>query len=56
MAFYLIFAKPNMSSIKELYDKIVKNEIAQIKPFGKAMNHSLRLARIIDEETIAWEE
>jgi hypothetical protein len=56
MAFYLIFAKPNMSSIKELYDRILKNEIAQIKPFGRAMNHSLRLARIIDEETIAWEE
>ncbi len=56
MAHYLVFAKPDMKSIKELYEKIMRNEISGIKPFGKAMNHSLRLARIIDENTVAWEE
>jgi hypothetical protein len=56
MAHYLILAKPYMKSINELYEKLMKNEITQIKPFGKAMNHSLRLARIIDESTVGWEE
>ena len=56
MAHYLIFAKPNMKLIDELYEKLIRNEITQIKPLGRAMNHSLRLSRIIDENMIVWEE
>jgi hypothetical protein len=49
MVHYLIFAKPDMKSINEIYGKNYENEIAQIKLFRRTLDNSLRLARIINE-------
>src|SRR5512134_298615 len=56
MAFYLVSAvlKPDLSN--ELERLLRENAFVDLQPFGKALSHSLRNARIRDDGFAVWEE
>jgi len=56
MAFYLVSAvlKPDLS--KELELLLRENAFVDLQPFGKALSHSLRDARIRVDGFAVWEE
>ena len=56
MAHYLVTAKPKARQIGDLFDNLRKRTYAPMRPFGKAMTHSLENARLRDDGYATWEE
>jgi hypothetical protein len=56
MAFYLVSAVPKHGSMEELSTRLAREEFIRMKPFGRALTHSLRHARIRSDGVAVWEE
>jgi hypothetical protein len=56
MAFYLVSAVPNHGLIEELSTRLARDEFVAMKPFGRALTHALRNARIRSDGVAVWEE
>lgn len=44
--FYLVKAKPRTELLSELEELLQSSKIARMRPFGQALQHSLKNARI----------
>ena len=55
MAHYLVRANPN-GNLKELKRRLDGRAIASMRPFGEALDYSLRHARIDNQGRAVWEE
>ncbi|RIH83024.1 hypothetical protein Mterra_02430 [Calidithermus terrae] len=55
MAHYLVRAKALPHKLPELRSRLDSGEIRAMQPFGKALDHSLRNARV-EGEWLVWEE
>jgi hypothetical protein len=56
VAHYLVRAQPKPERISELRDRLDQDAFIKMRPFGKALTHSLRNARIQADGTAVWEE
>jgi hypothetical protein len=56
MAFYLVSAVPKHGSMEELSIRLARDEFIRMKPFGRALTHALRNARIRCDGVAVWEE
>jgi hypothetical protein len=56
MAYYLVRAKPREDRLADLRQRIDSGEIRGMRPFGTAMDYSLRHARLEANGTAVWEE
>jgi len=56
MAHYLVTAKPKSDLMEELLGNLRKGAYASMRPFGKALTHSLRQARLREDGYATWEE
>lgn len=56
MAFYLVKAKPIAARLPELLERLESGEISQMRPFGNSLHYSLEHARMLDGDTVIWEE
>jgi hypothetical protein len=56
MAYYLVRAKYHKNLLSDLRSRLDNGEIQKMRPFGKAMQHSLENARIIQPGWATWEE
>ena len=54
MAYYLVKAKPG-HDLSDLKRQLDGGEIAKMRPFGTALDYSLKNARL-DDEWAVWEE
>ncbi|MBZ0281754.1 MAG: hypothetical protein K8L97_13530 [Anaerolineae bacterium] len=55
MAYYLVRAKAK-DDLKALRQRLTSGEIQKMRPFGMALDYSLRNARIESEGWLVWEE
>lgn len=56
MAHYLVRAKPKSERLSELHDRLAEQAFIDLRPFGKALTHSLTEARAQADGTAVWEE
>jgi len=56
MAHYLVRATPRKERLKELETRLKRGEFTSMQPFGKALSHSLRNARLKPDGNAMWEE
>ena len=56
MAYYLVRAIPDQKKLDELRKRIDAGEIEVMRPFGTALDYSLRNARMENEAVAVWEE
>jgi hypothetical protein len=56
MAYYLVRAKPKPERLAELHRQLDENALINLRPFGKALTHSLTEARTQSDGTAVWEE
>lgn len=56
MAYYLVSAKPKWDRLDELAKKVRSGEIRKMQPFGRALDESMRGARVRGPELAVWEE
>src|SRR5881227_897383 len=56
MAHYLVRAKPKSERMAELHSQLDENAFIDLRPFGKALTHSLTNARVQPDGTAIWEE
>lgn len=56
MAHYIVRAKPKPDRLAELNRRLAENAFVNLRPFGKALTHSLNNARIDSDGTAIWEE
>ena len=56
MAHYLVCAKPKPERLAELHHQLQENAFINLRPFGKALTHSLTEARTQPDGTAVWEE
>lgn len=56
MAYYLVRAKTIADKLEELKARLESGEIRQMRPFGTALDESLRGARVQSEGFLIWEE
>ncbi len=56
MAYYLVWAKLDESLRQELRERLDSGEIVEMRPFGTALDHSLRNARQQPDGVAVWEE
>jgi len=56
MAYYLVRAKPKPELLGELSRQLKQNAFVSLRPFGKALTHSLENARSEADGTAIWEE
>jgi hypothetical protein len=56
MAHYLVRAKPKLERLRELSQRLEDKAFVGLRPFGKALTHSLENARRESDETATWEE
>jgi hypothetical protein len=55
MAYYLVRAKA-LGGLEALRARLNSGEIGQMRPFGTALDYSLRNARLEADDWIVWEE
>ena len=55
MAHYLVKARPT-GDMKELKRRLDGGAVRSMRPFGEALDHSLRNARVDSEGPAVWEE
>jgi hypothetical protein len=56
MAFYLVTARPKPDRLQVLLGNLRENAYLSMRPFGKALTHSLRNARLREDGFATWEE
>jgi hypothetical protein len=56
MAYYLVTAKPRPGRLTDLLANLQRHAYASMRPFGRAMTHSLENARLRDDGYATWEE
>ena len=56
MAHYLVTAKPKPDLMEELVGNLRKDAYSSMRPFGKALTHSLRHVRVREDGYATWEE
>ena len=56
MAYYLVRAKPKPERLGELSRQLQQHAFVGLRPFGKALTHSLENARSEPDGTAIWEE
>ncbi len=56
MAYYIVRAKPKPERLAELNRRLSENAFLDLRPFGKALTHSLNNAKIAPDGTAIWEE
>lgn len=56
MAYYLVKARPKKEDLDELFEQLEKDAFVGLRPFGKALTHGLRNARLRESEIAVWEE
>jgi hypothetical protein len=56
VAHYLVRAQPKPDRLSELRERLDQDAFINMRPFGKALTHSLRNARIEADGTAVWEE
>lgn len=56
MAIYLVKAKPVESKLDELRRKLARGDVRAFEPFGRALDRSLRGARLGEDGIAMWEE
>jgi hypothetical protein len=56
MAYYLVRAKPKVERLRELQDQLQEKSFIGLRPFGKALTHSLNQARVQPDGIAVWEE
>lgn len=56
MAHYLVKAQPHWAKLTDLRARLNAREIVQMRPFGRALDDSLRRARLVPDQFAIWEE
>jgi hypothetical protein len=56
MAFYLVTAVPKYGFMAELGERLERDEFIAMRPFGRALTHSLKHARLRHDGIAVWEE
>lgn len=56
MAYYLVRARPHWEKLPDLRARLDAGEIIQMRPFGRALDESLRRARLESPDVAIWEE
>ena len=56
MAYYLVTAVPREDLLGELKERLERDELAALRPFGRALTRSLRHARRLPDGKAMWEE
>jgi hypothetical protein len=56
VAHYLVRAKPKPERLQELSQRLEQKAFAGLRPFGRALTHSLENARSDSGGTAIWEE
>jgi hypothetical protein len=56
MAYYLVSAKLNKSKLHDLKARLESQEIKVMRPFGSALDESLRAAKVAADGLVLWEE
>ncbi len=56
MAYYLVRASARRERLPELERKLHDGDIRHLRPFGVALDESLRGARLEPDGTVVWEE
>jgi hypothetical protein len=56
MAFYLVRATPKQDLMEALQARLACDEFVSLRPFGKALTHALKNARIREDGVAVWEE
>lgn len=56
MAYYLVRARAKKSKLEELKTRLLSGEIRAMRPFGTALDESLRGARVQGDGLLVWEE
>ena len=56
MAYYLVRAKPKPERLGELQNRLQEDAFIGLRPFGKALTHSLKEARTQPDGIAIWEE
>ena len=56
MAYYLVTAKAIPGKLAELKERLDAEEIYPMRPFGKALDYSLKNARLDPQGWAVWEE
>jgi len=56
MAYYLVKAKARPDRLEELKERLTAEEILGMRPFGPALDYSLKNARLEPAGRVVWEE
>jgi hypothetical protein len=56
MAHYIVRAKPKPELLGELHQRLREDAFIDLRPFGKALTHSLNEARLESDGIAIWEE
>ncbi len=56
MAFRFVTAKPKEERLKELEKELARDAFAELRPFGRTLNGSLKRARRREDGRAVWEE
>ncbi len=56
MAFYLVSAVPKHELMEDLSARLARDEFIGLRPFGRALSHSLKGARLRQDGVAVWEE
>ena len=56
MAFYLVTALPREDLLEELRERLTRQELVELRPFGRALSSSLLRARRLPDGRAIWEE
>jgi hypothetical protein len=56
MAHYIVRAKPKPDRLDELHQRLRESAFVNLRPFGKALTHSLNEARLESDGIAIWEE
>jgi hypothetical protein len=56
MAHYIVRAKPKPDRLDELHQRLRENAFVNLRPFGRALTHSLYEARLQSNGMAVWEE
>jgi hypothetical protein len=56
MAHYLVQARPRWEKLPDLRAQLDANKIIRMRPFGQALDDSLRRARLENDTVAIWEE
>ena len=56
MAFYLVSAVPKQGLMEDLSARLARDEFIGLRPFGRALSHSLKGASLRRDGVAIWEE